>query len=288
MQLAWRHLDSVAMLSDHVYRLRLLQHWLAGRRNGVGLVDLLTVALDPTLGRKARRYIERIDEKPPYWRVQLHGIPRPMFFPIVVGRYMLEMLIVEQFHARDWHFYQIEPTCLRPDDIVLDCGAAEGLFSLQAEHVCKRVYAAEPVPMWIEAMTKTFAGSDRFEILPSALSDANGDVRLSAGILDSTIVGTGDGVTVQARTVDSLFADQNLPLTYIKADLEGAELRMLAGAERTIAANKPRIAITTYHEAHHASEITAFLRRIEPRYRILTKGIEYRAGAPVMLHAWVE
>ena len=97
----------------------------------------------------------------------------------------------------------------------------------------------------------------------------------------------GDGIPVQARTVDSLFADRNLPLTYIKADLEGAELRMLAGAERTIRLNKPRIAITTYHEAHHADAITAFLRRIDPAYRILTKGIEHRAGAPVMLHAWV-
>jgi FkbM family methyltransferase len=258
------------MLSDHIYRLRLLQHWLAGRRNGVGLFDLLTVALDPTLGRKARRYIERIH------------------FPARVGRYMLEMLIVEQFHARDWHYYQIEPTRLRPTDIVLDCGAAEGLFSLQAEHRCKRAYAAEPLPMWIEAMGKTFAGSDRFELLPFALSDANGELQLSDGVLDSSIVTTGAGITVLARTVDSLIADQGRPLTYIKADLEGAELKMLAGAERTIAANQPRIAITTYHEADHAEKIAAMLRRIEPKYQILTKGIEHRAGAPVMLHAWID
>ncbi len=282
------------MLAAHAYRLHLLRHWLAGRRNGVGLLDLLTVALDPTLGRKARRYIERIDDEPPDWRVTLRGIPRPLFFPTRVGRYMLELLIVEQFHARDWHFYQIEPTRLREGDIVLDCGAAEGLFSLQAEHLCQRAYAAEPLPMWIEAMGKTFAGSNRFELLPYALSDASGELQLSDGVLDSTIVdaprvkvSAAGLITVQARTVDSLFADQGKPLTYLKADLEGAELRMLAGAERTIAANKPRIAITTYHEADHAEKITAFLRSIDPKYRILTKGIEHRAGAPVMLHAWV-
>lgn len=282
------------MLATHAYRLHLIRHWLAGRRNGVGLLDLLTVALDPTLGRKARRYIDRIDDEPPYWRVTLRGLPRSLFFPTRVGRYMLEMLIVEQFHARDWHYYQIEPTRLRPDDIVLDCGAAEGLFSLQAEHLCRRAYAAEPLPMWIEAMSKTFAGSDRFELLPYALSDASGELQLSDGVLDSTIVdaprvnvSAAGIITVQARTLDSLFADQGRPLTYIKADLEGAELKMLAGAERTIAANKPRIAITTYHEADHAEKITAFLRRIDPKYRILTKGIEHRAGAPVMLHALV-
>jgi hypothetical protein len=76
-------------------------------------------------------------------------------------------------------------------------------------------------------------------------------------------------------------------LTYLKADLEGFELAMLRGAERTISRYRPKLAITTYHRADHASEIAAFLRRVEPRYRILTKGIDAVTGSPVMLHAWV-
>ena len=62
---------------------------------------------------------------------------------------------------------------------------------------------------------------------------------------------------------------------------------MLAGAERTIARDCPKIAITTYHRAEHAREIEAFLHRVEPRYRVRTKGIDAGTGSPVMLHAWI-
>lgn len=269
-------------------RIALLKHWMAGRRHGVGFLELMGVVLDPTLGVKARRYIEAIEDAAPYWRVRFRGIERPLYFPSHVGRYPLEMIAVELFHARDWHYYQVEPTRLRAEDVVLDCGAAEGLFSLQAEAVCRRVYAAEPLPMWIEAMSKTFAGSSKVEILPFALSDACGDLRLSVGVLDSAITDGAAGITVTARTVDSLFADRDRPVTYLKGDLEGAELHVLRGAERTIRAYAPRIAFTTYHQADHAERITELLRRIHPRYRVHPKGIEHRAGAPVMIHAWVE
>lgn len=62
---------------------------------------------------------------------------------------------------------------------------------------------------------------------------------------------------------------------------------MLAGAERSIARYRPKIAITTYHVAEHADQIASFLQRIEPGYRIRTKGIDAVTGSPVMLHAWV-
>lgn len=34
--------------------------------------------------------------------------------------------------------------------------------------------------------------------------------------------------------------------------------------------------------------ISEFLRNINPAYQIKMKGIEERAGAPVMLHAWLD
>jgi FkbM family methyltransferase len=218
----------------------------------------------------------------------MQNVIRPLYFPQSVGRYSLETLVVEQFEPGNWHYYQIEPTRLRPDDHVLDCGAAEGLFSLQAEPLCRRVYAAEPLPFWIQALRKTFAGSPTVEILPFALSDSDRPVRLKPGTLDSSITSGLDGIEVDARTVDSLFVDQNRPVTYLKGDLEGAEVDVLCGAKRTIRTFAPRIAFTTYHQADHAVQIANLLKRINPRYRTLCKGIEYRAGAPVMLHAWID
>lgn len=269
-------------------RLRLLQFWLKGRRHGVGFFELMKVVLDPTLGVKARRYIDRIDIDGPYRKVFMRGIDRPLYFPESLGMYPLEQLVVEIFHKPDWHYYQIEPTRVRGDDIVLDCGAAEGLFALQAEPQCRKVYVAEPMPLWLDALKRTFSPPTKVEMLPYALSDANRRLRMAEGVLDSHRTDASEGIEVEARTIDSLFADAGRPLTYLKGDIEGAELDVLRGAERTIRANAPRIAFTTYHQADHAEQITSILRRIHPRYRILTKGIESRAGAPVMLHAWMD
>lgn len=87
-------------------------------------------------------------------------------------------------------------------------------------------------------------------------------------------------------TIDNFCATHDIRLSYIKADLEGYEMNLLFGASKTIKKYKPKIAITTYHNEKHASEIEKYLLSINSAYNILTKGIEERKGAPVMLHAW--
>jgi hypothetical protein len=134
-----------------------------------------------------------------------------------------------------------------------------------------------------------FADAPNVTVLPVALGAASGRTFLSGGALDSAVSERpGEhAVEVTIETVDHLFVDRDRPITYLKADLEGFELEMLAGAARSIALYRPKIAITTYHRAEHAQEIEAFLRRVEPRYKVRTKGIDAITGSPVMLHAWV-
>jgi hypothetical protein len=126
-------------------------------------------------------------------------------------------------------------------------------------------------------------------VLPVALGAEPGEAYLSGGALDSSVSANArqGGHSVTVETIDRLFIDRDRPLTYLKADLEGFELSMLAGAQRTIARYLPKVAITTYHRAEHAEEITSFLQGVDRRYRILTKGIDAETGSPVMLHAWV-
>ena len=50
-------------------------------------------------------------------------------------------------------------------------------------------------------------------------------------------------------------------------DLEGAELNALAGAEKTIRAYRPRLAISIYHRPKDVSTIPRIIRDIEPGYR---------------------
>ncbi len=221
--------------------------------------------------------------------MHLRGIDRALWWPKDQPTYALHMVLSEALDPTNWHYYELPETRVAPDDIVADCGAAEGIFSLLVESRAEHVYAIEPAPHWTAALAKTFPAGSNVTVIPAALGDAPGRAYLSGGALDSAVSGEGgEGATeISVDTVDRLFADQDRRITYLKADLEGFELAMLRGAERTIARYLPKIAITTYHQADHASKIAAFLERLEPRYRIRTKGIDAVFGSPVMLHAWV-
>lgn len=267
-------------------RFKILKHWLAGRRNGVSLSELLRHLLTPLSKYKAAPFINRFREEEDYIIIHFKKFVRPLYVPRVMKPYQIWQIICEIFLPTEWHYYEIPQTAVTKDDIVADCGAAEGLFSLSVIGRAKKIYAIEPLPVFIKALKKSFGDAPNFEIIPAALGAQDGELYMSDEGTISSLTSSKKDIKVRVARLDSLFYDKQLPLTYIKADLEGYEMEMLQGASSTIKANRPKIAITTYHRAEHAAQIEKFLKSIHPDYHIKTKGLEERAGAPVMLHAW--
>lgn len=71
------------------------------------------------------------------------------------------------------------------------------------------------------------------------------------------------GTEIPSVTVDSLKTD----FTYIKADTEGAELKMLCGAANTLQ-NKPKLNIAAYHRSEDIFSLVNKIREINPEYEI--------------------
>lgn len=63
----------------------------------------------------------------------------------------------------------------------------------------------------------------------------------------------------------------NDKVTFIKMDIEGAELQALIGAEETICNNKPRLAISIYHKPEDIVDIPLYLSKIVPEYRFFIR-----------------
>lgn len=82
------------------------------------------------------------------------------------------------------------------------------------------------------------------------------------GTSASAVSGAGQ-VTVEADTVDQLAPDA----TFIKLDIEGAELEALKGAAETIKRNRPKLAVCVYHKPGDLFEIPLFIRSLAPEYR---------------------
>ena len=60
-------------------------------------------------------------------------------------------------------------------------------------------------------------------------------------------------------TLDKLFLLKNVPVTYIKIDVEGFDVEVLRGAKELIKRFRPKIAVTTYHDYSHADMIKDLL-----------------------------
>lgn len=83
----------------------------------------------------------------------------------------------------------------------------------------------------------------------------------SFSILKST-----NGTEVAVDKLDNMLKDQKV--TWIKMDIEGAELNALIGAEQIIKRQRPKLAICLYHKLEDFWKIPFYLKKIVPDYQL--------------------
>lgn len=177
----------------------------------------------------------------------------------------------------------------RPGDVVIDGGACWGDTALYfAERVGAqgRVYSFELSAANVAVMEANLglnpALADRVEIVREALWDATGEVvsyselgRITApGLV--TAEGAADAATV---ALDDFVEERGIArIDFVKLDVEGAELRALRGAERTLRAFRPALAVAAYHRDGDLVEIPAFLEGLDLGYELFLD--HFSAGRP--------
>ena len=74
-----------------------------------------------------------------------------------------------------------------------------------------------------------------------------------------------DGIPVEFRSVDGTVTDK---VTFIKMDIEGAELKALEGAERTIRENLPKLYVCAYHRDEDMFTLPLKINELSSEYKI--------------------
>ena len=135
---------------------------------------------------------------------------------------------------------------LRPGQVFFDVGANVGYYSLIASRVlgaAGRIIAFEPVPENLEHLThhRRMNRASNIEILAAACSDLTGVLAFERGENDSLgrlnnsgLESGGERFWVPSLRLDD-FVDRTGLLPHVmKIDVEGAEARVIAGAERML------------------------------------------------------
>ncbi len=138
---------------------------------------------------------------------------------------------------------------LRPGDVFYDIGAAAGFHSLLAARLVGEggaVYAFEPAPASADLVERNARanGAGQIHLLRKAVSAAGGrGLLLVDEQSNHSRLVSGEGpsvVQVELASIDDLVAAGEIrPPNVVKIDVEGAELDVLEGMQRTIAEYRP-------------------------------------------------
>lgn len=183
------------------------------------------------------------------------------------------------FLQRQYEYNSQEVHCkAEPDDVVIDAGACWGETSLYFAHEASRVVAFEFIPSNIGVFSKNV---DANPWLKQKIDFINRPVWSKSGQeLYYVDWGPGSRVSFQkmredfpdtktiTTTIDDTVRDLGLSkVDFIKMDIEGAELNALKGAERSIRAFHPKLAISLYHSIEDFSTIPRYLTSLGLNYK---------------------
>ena len=84
-------------------------------------------------------------------------------------------------------------------------------------------------------------------------------------------ISEGDSAVNTARAVRLSDILKDKKVTFIKMDIEGADLDALHGAEEIIRKQKPKMAICVYHKLEHLWEVPFYLKSLVPEYKLFMR-----------------
>ena len=176
--------------------------------------------------------------------------------------------------------FEVLKQLLTPQSCVLDIGANNGEYCYFFQEISKvnKVYAFEPIPSLFKKLNETFPS---IQVSPYAISNDNRQTKLYIPYIAHQRFETrakldpikevgetkNQEITVETKTLDSLFLASSEKIDFLKIDIEGHELQAIQGARQLIKRDLPKMMIEIEHR-HHKEEFWNVINEI--------KGTEYQ------------
>jgi FkbM family methyltransferase len=183
---------------------------------------------------------------------------------------------------------------LGEDEVFIDCGAYIGDTIDQFLKRCpkyKQIVAFEPDSKNFKELEKRHSCNPKITLINAGVYDKEGEILFKelggySRITDETNSGQSNIVHIQVKTIDDLKLNN---VSFIKMDIEGAELNALKGAEKTILKNKPKLAICIYHSDEDMIRIAEHIYDLIPEYKLYVRHYSfYPSITETVLYALID
>jgi FkbM family methyltransferase len=169
----------------------------------------------------------------------------------------------------EWELYAAEGLfSYSADEVYVDAGTFDGdtirLFMDRTQGKFSRIIGFEPDPASFKRLAANFAHDNRVQPINAGLYDEQKILRFDADGSRGAILDERGTVEVSTVSLDSTLKGDRV--SYIKMNIEGAEIPALKGARSCIENWKPKLLISAYHRASDLWEIAATIDAIRPDY----------------------
>ena len=175
----------------------------------------------------------------------------------------------------EWKQY-FEPNIIefKEDEVFIDAGALDLGTSTRFAKLCKdnnvnfKIYAFEPDRISYKKCNDVLSNTSfpNLKLYNLGLWHENTTLYFSEqGDGSSRIMQQEMPVSAKVVSLDSCITDK---VTFIKMDIEGAELNALKGSREIIKKYKPRLAVSVYHKKEDLIEIPLYIKELVPEYKL--------------------
>lgn len=202
-----------------------------------------------------------------------------------------DITVIETFVAQGYRYQDLVK--VEPGEVFIDCGAYIGDTAVWAyQNQAAQVYCLDPCPVHWNALKENLQDNNFPALVyPVAVGNQNTSMHFvfreggtaGAKLIENSQVQSYQHyiqthptdtirlAEVQCVRLDDWFAQNNITPTYIKMDIEGAELDALKGCAETIKKLKPKLAICLYHKKEDMWTIPRYIKSLVPEYKFYCK-----------------
>jgi FkbM family methyltransferase len=201
-------------------------------------------------------------------------------FNILLGRLSLNRTWLEAINIGAQSMY-FDPKLMdfSATEVFIDCGAYQGDTIQRFLHVVnnqyKTIMAFEPDRDNFKNLNKNYGNQSNIILHPQGVFSQAGYLNFHRGLGSfSRFMPTDEPNGTQNSSVAVVALDKVLieqPVTFLKMDVEGAELDALQGAARIIATDKPKLAIAVYHNPLDMINIIKLIEGLNPNYHFFLR-----------------